>query len=330
MENKLVIPNTLELFFDDAKHKYTDNCGNTYTSTTTLLGKYYEKFDAKKMARICELSGRRGNPKYKGKSAKMLEAQWAKTSVDACDYGTDKHGYLENCVKGSTGYRININNVVDKPNKLLLVSNVLTNPGFGYLNLEYFIETKIHILYPSIYEIIVKLVNQGYRIYSEIGVFLPSRLVSGTIDLFFIKGNEFIILDWKTNKDDIRYDAGYFEKDENGETTSTFIQTYKKFYEPLAYMPASTGHKYSMQLSIYAYLCEILGLVCKAIVLCHIRRDMIINPNTNQLVERVEFYPITYYKEESKNIIDHHYHNRELNSQTELNVNPKNNVIKLF
>jgi hypothetical protein len=307
------------LIFDVPLHKYTDNCGNVYTSVTTLIDKYYEKFDIKKMARICELSGRKGNPKYKGKTAKMLEKEWALTSKTACEYGTEKHGYLEDCINNSTGYRKN-SDMLNVGGRMLTVKEVIVHPGFGELNLDYFIQTKIDILYPSIYAIIVGLVKQEYRIYAEIGVFKPDRLVSGTIDLLFIKGYEFIILDWKTNKADIKYEAGYFEKDVNGELTTNFIETHKTFNDPLSHVPASTGHKYTFQLSTYAYLCEILGLTCKAIVLCHIRREQLISPITNCLVDRVDFHNIKYMKEEVISMIDHHHFNRKLKGQLEFTV----------
>lgn len=35
----------IRLFFDEPSHKYTDNLGNEYVSTTTLLHNYKPKFD---------------------------------------------------------------------------------------------------------------------------------------------------------------------------------------------------------------------------------------------------------------------------------------------
>lgn len=309
----------LELYFDEVKHKYTDNRGNAYTSVTTLLGKYEEKFDTKKMARICELSGRKGNPKYKGKTAKMLEQEWALNSKNACDYGNEKHNYLETSIKESTGYRLGVNGRI-KEQQLITVEDIIEHPGFGELGLDYFIKTKINILYPSIFAVIVKLVAQGYRIYAELGVFKYDRLVSGLIDLFLIKGREFIIIDWKTNKDDISFEAGYWEHDENGNSTGVFINTYKTFLEPLKHLPSSVGYKYTLQLSEYAYLAECFGLTCKALLLCHIRREQIIDVNGGTLVDRVDLHPITYMKKEAQALVDHHYKNRVLNSQITMQI----------
>jgi len=309
----------LELYFDEAQHKYTDNRGNAYTSVTTVLGKYYEPFDVKKMARICELSGRKGNPKYKGMSAKMLETKWKLNSEAACDYGNEKHNYLETSIKESTGYRIGVDGKL-KSNQLITVEDIIQNPGFGELKLDYFIKTRINILYPSIFAVLVKLVAQGYRIYAELGVFKYDRLVSGLIDLFLIKGREFIIIDWKTNKDDISYEAGYWEHDDNGNSTGVFVNTYKTFFEPIKYLPASTGYKYTIQLSKYAYMAECFGLTCKALLLCHIRREQIIDANSGTLVDRVDLHPITYMKQEAQALIDHHYNNRVLNSQIAMQI----------
>lgn len=309
----------VELFFDEGLHKYTDSRGNTYTSTTTLIDKYYEKFDTKKMARICELAGRKGDIKYRGKTAKMLEKEWASKSKSACEYGNEKHGYLEDCVKSSTGYRNNAKELAGN-GRMLTVSDVIKNPGFGELNIEYFIKTRINVLYPSIFKIIVSLVKQGYRIYAEIGVFKYDRLVSGTIDLLFIKDKQFVILDWKTNEADIRFESGYFVKDNGGNITTQFKETHKTFYPPLSHLPASTGHKYTLQLSMYAYLCEVLGLSCVAIVLCHIRREMIMDIESQTLVEKVDFHNIQYLKDDIHALVEHQYKNRNLKKQIEITL----------
>lgn len=307
----------IRLFFDPVLHKYTDDRGNIYTSVTTMIGQYEEKFDTKKMARICELSGRNGNPKYKGKTAKMLEKQWATMTEEACDYGNEHHNYLEESVKASTGYRNN-SQELNRTGRILTISDVIENPGFGELNIQYFIDTKINVLYPSIFNIIVSLVKQGYRIYAEIGVFQYDKLVSGLIDLFLIKGKEFIIIDWKTNRADINYKAGYWEKGNDGEFTGNFIETYKVFKEPLHHLPASVGYKYALQLSTYAHLVELLGLKLKAIILCHLRREQVLDTNTNTLVDRVDFHPISYLKNDVANMIHHNYNNRKLNKQLEI------------
>jgi len=314
-----MITTDISLFFDPTVHKYTDNRGNEYVSVTTLIGKYEDKFDSKKMARLCELSGRKGNPKYRGKTAKQLEKEWKITSKEACDLGNEKHNYLEESIKASTGFRTGAASIIAS-GRILTINDVITNPGFGELSLEYFVTTKIDILYPSIYAIVAALVKQGYRIYAELGVFNYEKLISGLIDLFLIKDKEFIIIDWKTNRADINYKAGYYEKDGNGNFTGNFIETYKTFKEPLDNIPCSVGYKYTFQLSSYAFMAERFGLTCKAIILCHIRHEMYLNTDVNAIVNKVDFRPITYMKNEVEKLMNHHYDNRKLNKQLEITV----------
>ena len=35
-----------KLYFDEPTHKYTDNCGNSYISATTIIHSYVPKFDS--------------------------------------------------------------------------------------------------------------------------------------------------------------------------------------------------------------------------------------------------------------------------------------------
>ena len=56
------------LFFDEGPHKYTDTLGNEYRSVTTLIGDYYNHFDADYWAHK--------KAKEQGKSEKQIRAEW--------------------------------------------------------------------------------------------------------------------------------------------------------------------------------------------------------------------------------------------------------------
>ena len=45
-----LIPKGRVIYFNEEEHKYSDNFNNIYTSTTTLVGKYHEKFEDNKKA----------------------------------------------------------------------------------------------------------------------------------------------------------------------------------------------------------------------------------------------------------------------------------------
>lgn len=66
--------------------------------------------------------------------------------------------------------------------------------------------------YQKIYDVFDYYINKGYTIYSEIGVFLPELLISGTIDVLAIRPDKFVILDWKTNKDGLHFTSGYYKR----------------------------------------------------------------------------------------------------------------------
>ena len=102
--------------------------------------------------------------------------------------------------------------------------------------------------YPDIFNLIAALVTKGYHIYAEIGVYDSQNLVSGLIDILLIRDKEFIILDWKTNKAQIRFESGYYDKKLDGTLDlNNFI--YKSILSSLDHLADSIGNHYAMQLS---------------------------------------------------------------------------------
>lgn len=69
--------------------------------------------------------------------------------------------------------------------------------------------------YPEIYNVFKYYTDNGYTIYSEIGVYLIDYLISGTIDILCIREDQFVILDWKTNKDGLKFESGYYRRDKS-------------------------------------------------------------------------------------------------------------------
>ena len=301
-----------KIYFNEQLHKYTDEFGNTLTSVTTAIGKYEEKFDTDNMARVCARIGK--NPshpkynKYKGKSEKQLKKEWEATTLKALDNGNEKHNYLEDVIKSSNNYKRVKGNFIN--DRIFTIPDIIEHESVGQVTIDKLIELGLNSRYPIIFNTIVAFVNDGWKLYSEIGVYNIELLISGLVDLLLVKGDEFIILDWKTNKAPITFDSGYFEKNDNGELTDNFIKTDKYLLYPLNYIVASVGNKYSMQLSGYAYLIEHFGLKCKGIILCHIR-----TVNDEDVVKLLN---IKYMKDEAKALFEHHNDNRVLENQTKL------------
>lgn len=299
----------VDIFFDPIQHKYTDNFSNTYTSVTTVIDSFKEKFSTKEVdiAKACERIGK--NPKhpkylkYKNKTYTQILKDWKREGDVAREIGNNKHDYLETSVKTSTGF-----NNYFKPvsGRLFTVKDLLNDNSFGSLNLDYFIETGIRDKHPEIFNIIHNFVANGWSIYAEICTYSYDLLISGLIDILLVKDNMFVILDWKTNKVKLHFEAGYYDKDLKGNPT-VFIQTDEKLMYPLNNYPASKGNIYTFQLSTYANLTEKHGFKCVGLILCHIRHDSytenhvkaINNPSLLGL-NIIDIYNINYLKDDSE------------------------------
>lgn len=298
----------LDIFFNAESHKYTDSAGNKYISVTTLLGKYGHKFDTYKMAKACEAAGKRGNPKYRGQSAEDLMSKWARDTQHAINIGNEKHDYLETSVKTANNYY----SIFDRhtpTGRLYTISDILSNPGYGKVDLDYFIKLGVKDRYPAIYNLIEFCAKEGYKMYPEICTYNPNFLISGLIDLLLVKDDSFAIIDWKTNRDSLRFESGYFEKDRFGNVTNTFIRTEQQFKFPLQMYPYSKGNIYTFQLSLYAYLTEFFGLKHKISLLCHIRHADATG------VEKVDIHTIDYRKDDINSLVKHFTSNMDVKAQ---------------
>lgn len=311
--NNTLVPKGRTLYFNEEFHKYTDDLETIYTSTTTVIGKYYEQFSTKQVdiAIACERIGKNPNHlkylRYRGKTTNQILYEWSLSTIEGCEKGTKKHNYLEDKVKTANGYHLNANGFID--GKIYTVDNIIVGHNYGKLSIKFFIETGIRDKYPTIFSLIVEFVNKGFSIYAEIGVYHLQLMVSGLIDILFVRGDEFLILDWKTNKAPIRFESGYYEKDNDGRLLlDKFIKQDKWMYHPISNLPDSIGTHYTLQLSIYDYLVESFGLKCLGNILCHIRtvESDNIYLSKDEQPEEVSFLPIKYLKSDVERLLAHH------------------------
>jgi len=326
----------LELYFNEKLHKYTDSRGLVYTSMTTVIGKYERKFEekAKEIATACSRSR---NSQYYGMAVPHILKLWKEENRKSLVKGNRIHNYLEERVKAASGYKLIDGEYIN--DRIYTVNNIEdaieANGYLGQLNIDFFSQIGIAEKYPRIFKIINLLVSQGYRIYSEIGIFDEERMISGLIDILFInlETKEFIILDWKTNKhalipyNDDRYKwiSGYFKKDKQGNETNRFIKTNTYFKYPLNNYQQSHYIIYALQLSGYSALVERLGYTNKGIILTHIREEVKYkdgDPEVERIPEllgkdRTDLHDMIYLKEDINNVFNHHYETF-VNKQTNL------------
>ena len=319
------------LYFDEAPHKYTDTYGNEYISVTTIIGNYSPKFDKDywlhKKAR--EL----------GITEKELAKRWQDITDEACTRGSHTHNGLEDGIKGSSMFKdaIKYLNQIETGRCITVadIPNLKARP----LDIEKFKEATNN-KYPKIYEVFDFYITRGYTIYSEIGVFLPNLLISGTIDVLAIKSDRFVILDWKTNKDGLHFTSGYYKKDKTCkpvQLTNNWVEKDEKMLPPFNTLPECNGSHYTIQLSTYARMVElILGIPCVGCGLCHIGTPFKLNqygmPYRDEKglyeidkngEETVQWYRIAYIRD----MVDAMFKDRKiylnskglLNKQTEIN-----------
>ena len=321
------------LYFDEPTHKYTDSLGNSYISVTTMIhDNYTPKFDKKYWLRK--------KSRELGISSKELERQWQAITDEACSRGTATHNGIEDAIKENSMFKnaIQYLNQVESGRCITVadIPNLIPRP----LDLNKFKEATNN-KYQKIYDVFDFYINKGYTIYSEIGAFLIDYLISGTIDILCIKEDRFVILDWKTNRNGLQFEAGYFKKDKSttpAQLTNQYIVKDEKMLPPLSHLDNCNGMHYTMQLSTYARMVElILDIPWVGLGLCHIGSPFVKNQYGMPYRDKNNQYPIDENGEETINWYHINYLRNEVDAilrdrKTFLdsNSNKVNNQLSLF
>ena len=311
------------LFFDEGPHKYTDTLGNEYRSVTTLIGDYYNHFDADYWAHK--------KAKEQGKSEKAIRAEWDRIKDEACERGTATHNGIEDAIKSVSKFKEAIKYLEDtKSGRCITIADIpdlIPRP----LDVKEFREATNN-KYSEIYRVFDFYTERGYTIYSEIGAFLIDYLISGTIDIFCYRPTDFVILDWKTNRDGLKFEAGYYKKDKStvpNQLTNEWIKKKQSMLPPLNHLDDCNGMHYTMQLSLYAIMAEIiLDIPCTGLGLCHIGSPWILNKYGQPLrdnegyhvdpngEETVKWFKIQYLKNEAKALLKDRYYKLKADNKT--------------
>lgn len=308
--------NDIRLIFDEPSHKYTDTLGNKYISTTTILGQYKKAFDKKYWLPK--------KAKELGISEKRLEAQWQTITDEACTRGTVTHNGIEDGIRGISMFKEAVKHINRSTGDMITIADIPNiNMNIKELYIPDFIEATGN-KYPKIYEVLQYYVNNGYKIYAEIGGFLIDYLISGTIDVLIIRDDQFVIGDWKTNRGGLKFEAGYYKKDKSqspAQHTDIWIPKKEFLLPPVSNLPSCNGMIYNLQLSIYAKMVEIiLGIPNAGLWLAHIDSDFVLNeygqpkrfPDglyhvKENPVEKVTMHKMKYLKEEVNAIFADRY-----------------------
>ena len=311
------------LFFEEKAHKYTDTLGNEYRSVTTLIGDYYNHFDADYWAHK--------KAREQGKSEKQIRAEWNRIKDEACERGTATHNGIEDAIKSVSKFKEAIKYLEEvKSGRCITIADIpdlIPRP----LDVEEF-KVATNNKYPEIYRVFDFYTERGYVIYSEIGAFLIDYLISGTIDIFCYRPTDFVILDWKTNRDGLKFEAGYYKKDKStipNQLTNEWIKKKQNMLPPLNHLDDCNGMHYTMQLSLYAIMAEIiLDIPCVGLGLCHIGSPWVLNKYGQPLrdsegyhvdpngEETVKWFKIQYLKNEAKALLKDRYYRLKADNKT--------------
>jgi len=320
----------VELYFEPVEHKYTDAEGNVYTSVTTLIGQITPEYPARfwAMYRALDQTGiykLRPDPDsdkilvdgkwyttdelYQGiiktnKTPQQITKGWKSITQRSLDRGNKTHDYLENCINDFYGK--------DKNCNTFEMSDV-AQPTFKFkIEKEAQLDNSpLQSSHKTVYDTLKKMLKAGYVLYAEKRVYSYEHKVSGTIDVLAVRSytddkgkihRQFWIVDWKTNKDILKFKPGYYKKEWNADRTEKvktdkWVDKDERYNYPLHTLQISKGMGYAIQLSIYAYICELWGLECQGLILFHLRE-------TDEKVYPPRYYGIKYLKHEIELLMD--------------------------
>ena len=220
------------LYFEEGPHKYTDTNGNEYKSVTTLIhDNYVPHFDKKFWLHK--------KAKELGISEKQLEKQWQAITDEACARGTATHNGIEDAIKDVSMFKDAIKYLNQIENGRVVTVADIPNFSANPLDIDAFKEATNN-KYQEIYRVFQFYTERGYTIYSEIGAYLIDYLISGTIDILCYRPTDFVILDWKTNRNGLQFESGYFKKDKTTkphQLTNEYVSKSEYMLPPLNYLP---------------------------------------------------------------------------------------------
>lgn len=250
------MPNIRNISFNEALHQYTDEESFVYTSVTTKIKSVEQAFDKEFWSKY--------KADERGISQEEVLKEWEEINKISCEKGTIIHKKLEDSInevyKGESNlYRGNEPTKLWKKEIKDLTS--LANSELRFISID-------------IYNYLVILINNGWTLYTEYRVYLQEFLIAGTIDLLAIRDKDFIIIDWKTNKDELHFKSGYYKKEWKGGVkvkTNIWVDKKEYFLKPLGHLEFCKGNIYSLQLSTYAYIMQCWDYNLVGLVLYHIR-----------------------------------------------------------
>lgn len=250
--------------FDEELHRYTiAETDEVCISVTQKIGQIIPPFDTDRQAQAYA--------EKHGGTAEGWKAEWARITKEACDRGNVTHNALEDGIDTMTG----VNKKIEGTNYTVNdIKNCVKMFKISRVEIE---SSPLQYMFPKIYARIIYYLKKGYILVTERITYWYEWLIAGKLDLLLLnKANKsFRILDWKTNKDEMHDEAGYYKK-HNGVKTNQWVTTDERLLFPLKHLQHCKKVIYTLQLSLYALLIEQWGYTLEAdgLELWHIRNGV--------------------------------------------------------
>lgn len=253
------------MIFQEDSHSYTNEETNEkYLSVTSFIGSFSKKQNWKKIA---------SNYLKKHLEAGTLISDLSKKWGITLKQGQEKWG----------GQDYSIEWVLEVWNEN---SDRANSGGTAFHN---FMELKDAQDENVVYNPLVKgkkrfleLSELGHKTYLELGIGSHLHKLWGQADkIIFLNDTDFSVRDYKTNKDRSKIDPigkAFYDK-------VLKRKVVKKFLPPLSKVQDHEYWKYALQLSLYAYMLELYGYVCKGLYVDYVHTKYIkpdkFNPSTH-------------------------------------------------
>lgn len=252
-----------KISFNEDLHRYTDEDNNEYTSVTSLIKRYEKPFDENYWAK--KKADEAGLP------TEVVKQNWKDIREYSANKGTIEHKLLEDSINKSN------NNQDFKFDSTTYRERSPFKDRIGFIeinstNLEVLANSPLGRKYPEIYKFLEGFILQGWTLMAEKRVYWYDFLIAGTIDCLLLKGKEFMIVDWKTNKDKLKFESGYYKKI-GGVKSDQWVSTNDFFKPPISALSFCKGNIYTLQLSLYSYILELWGFKCVNLFLFHIKSE---------------------------------------------------------
>jgi hypothetical protein len=230
---KVLTIGSREITFEPIAHTYTDKEGNQYLPVSDLIDRYKVPFNKDFMAKQC--ANKRMRETGIPTTSEDILKEWDRAGLESRVWGTSVHAAIEQYIR--TGD-------FDHPEKEKLFDH-LSNEVLFILDI---------------------LKGEDVIIIPECILFSYDHYVCGTSDIVMYNPDtkKIYIWDLKTN-DHIKTIAGYYEKN----PPFNFKPTRQKMKGFLSHLEDCNFNHYQLQLSIYAYLIEMLGFDIGTLQLIH-------------------------------------------------------------